>query len=192
MRLWVKNVDSSYRLEKLRVLREWAIRYKDECGFRRRDETINLTVPVSVREAISVIRWACDTDDYTAQYVEWMVGSLRLPMPIYGSISLDFRDTDDGWYDTTYSAFQPGMFPGGNSPPPEIVNSPGNFLQAAISWTGHTIYVAVIILEATLRTGISGYAVLGRQISKKIVHTAAAWSVITDAVAAAVPVVITD
>jgi len=82
---------------------------------------------------------------------------------------------------------------GGETPPPRKSSTPpGNFLQAAISWTGHTIYVAVIILEATLRTGISGYAVLGRQISKKIVHTAAAWSVITDAVAAAVPVVITD
>jgi len=29
-------------------------------------------------------------------------------------------------------AFQPGMFPGGNYTP-EIGNSPGNFLQAAIS-----------------------------------------------------------
>jgi len=74
--------------------------------------------------------------------------------------------------------------PGNRQLPPEIFCRP-QFLERIIPYT--------LLLEYKKQPFVLEYPdILGRQISKKIVDTAAAWSVITDAVAAAVPVVITD
>jgi len=60
---------------------------------------------------------------------------------------------------------------------PEIANSlPGNFLQAAISWTGHTL-----LLEYKKKSFVPDMRFLGAKLAKTV-HAAAAWSVITDAV----------